>query len=630
MQGVRVVAVKGNARSGKTVGFENHALKRWAHGPWGDVFWYMQSDDAIEEYMEERGEWMLQNHEQIAEKIDDAYRRNARDRKRIGESLALWMAASPKTLRGKGAAFIVADEIDSYSKRVLPGLLTLLKNRQREFGTAALLAVASHPDAGPNYGVESIIAQGLRHLWWHRCGKCGKNVSPCPEADVRLNWNVAKLLKKCEGVERTDILDIVQAETRLICPHCGFAHDNDKRIQMTNETGAWVQPGQSLGKNRKVIGKHVVNEIMGFSIQAFMTPFITIGGVAREWVSGKFLHDDTGDDSTLRYVTVHSLGEVYEGAKEDEKTEDWKVVKNRMQSCYPYLMRTVPPGCHFLTAFVDIQGDRFEVRVVGWSQGRESWLIDAFAVKQIERDGVQMINVDPFNKLKDWAVLEDAVLKQSYPLSDNPTMHLPISRVAVDLGGGGNKELNTSATINARLWASGLISRKVAPIQEFRIMLVRGSAHKSGELYGKPKQVTHDDRGIALPTPVWERTANVHEIKRIIAKRMKITTPGPGKMNAPTDLSDRFFREIVSERLIGGEWVPSGRNETWDGWVACETARATLQPEREGLDFDKKPPYWARPFAFGVERGIEASVRSKASPYSRMLRYNRGLEGGGT
>jgi hypothetical protein len=41
--GCNVVAVKGNARGAKTLSAEAHALKRWAHGPYGDVLWYMQS-----------------------------------------------------------------------------------------------------------------------------------------------------------------------------------------------------------------------------------------------------------------------------------------------------------------------------------------------------------------------------------------------------------------------------------------------------------------------------------------------------------------------------------------------------------------------------------------------------------
>src|SRR3546814_10676949 len=48
----------------------------------------------------------------------------------------------------------------------------------------------------------------------------------------------------------------------------------------------------------------------------------------------------------------------------------------------PYPMKTVPPGVLFLTAFVDVQVDRFEVVVIGWNLQRESWLIDRFPIKQ--------------------------------------------------------------------------------------------------------------------------------------------------------------------------------------------------------------------------------------------------------
>ncbi len=220
------------------------------------------------------------------------------------------------------------------------------------------------------------------------------------------------------------------------------------------------------------------------------------------------------------------------------------------------------------------------------------------------------------------------MLNQTYPLQRDPTKHLPIARVGIDTGG------EDETTTNARLWSAGVIHRKEDPVPEWRILLTKGNAFKKGELYGKPRQVFRDDRGKELEHnaqellgPVWERTILVHQLKKIIRRRQNILVPGPGFMHAPQDLADVYFRELVSEKYISGEWIKEYANETWDAYVAAEVVRASLNPEDEGIRWDVRPPVWARPFVPGVDAGIDAKPRKLVSPYQRMLRVNRAEEG---
>lgn len=633
MQGVTVVAVKGNARGAKTLAGEAHALKRFEHGPYGDLLWYMQSDDDVDDYMEERGEWMLENHPGVAVRVDDTYKRQARNRKKIGESMARWLAATANTTRGKAAPMILADEIDGYRLKIAKSILTRLLNRQREFGSAALMYICSHPDIGPKFGIESVLRRSLRHLWWWNCLHCGKPSSPAAEAPIRMNWNVPLLLPKIKGVDRLDALDFVKDKVRLICPHCRGEINNRERLIMQKESAEWCHPGQRLVGDHKVDGPPIVQSFMGFTIQGFMSPFLQLNAAAEEWVSAKLDFDNTLDDTDLKEATVKTLGEVYEGATADVKIEKWDVVAKRMKSGGAYLMGRVPDDVDFLTAFVDIQTWGFSVAVIGWSaHGRESWLIDAFDIRQwqnteqaqrLGKRGMQQL--DPFNTLSDWAILEDAVFQQSYPLDRDPDWFMPIAKVGIDTGGGDD------TTWNARQWASSVIHRASDPIPDWRIALLKGNPHKTGELYGIPRQVMRDDRGKALPEdgraismlgPVWERTTLVFSLKKIVRKRQNVLTPGPGFMHAPQNLPEAKFREIVSEQLIGGEWVKDGDNELWDAYVGCEVVRASLNPEDPGINW-LKPPRWARPFRPDIDPGIDAKPAGMVSPYARMVRVNQ-------
>lgn len=623
--GVQVLAVKGPARSGKTVAGENRALKHWIYGPSVNVLWYMQSREDVEDYVEERVEWMLENHEAINAKVNWSDRRNSRSRKRIGTSLARWLAATKGTTRGKAAPLIIADEIDGYTPAVRRSILTRLINRQREFGTQALAYICSHPDEGPAEGIDAVLRECVTHLWHWQCQECGLYSSPSPEAEHRMTWNVAGLLEKYIELDRGEMLDRVEAEARLACPHCDHeigdepSYRDSERYRM-NASGVWLQEHQKVTENGEITGEARTAEKMGFTIHGFMSPFVTIGGLAREWANAKAEFDRTGQDTGLKEVVVKSLGETYAGTDTEKQIESWSVVKSRLRG--GYLMRTVPEGVRFLTAFVDIQGDRFEVRVIGWSADRESWLIDSFPIKQAPPDPETgrpaFDTIDPAHRLSDWNVIEDAVIRQSYPLADQPHMHLPIAKVAVDTGGEGE------TTVNARKWAGNIVGRKDDPVPNWRVLLTKGAASKKGELYGKPKKQEFDDTGKPLEAAIWERTVNVHELKGIIALRMKIDVPGPGKMHLPVNIPDRLVRELTAEQLINDDWVAiRARNETWDAWVACEVARETLQPVRGRPINWARPPGWAKPFEIGKEKGINASGRSRPGYWDRISKINR-------
>lgn len=620
--GVTMVGVKGPARSAKTVAAENVALKRWSNHP-TRVLWYMQSAEDMEDYMEERGEWMLQNHPRVAAKLT-IDRRTSLTRKRIGGQLALFRPATPKTTRGKSAPLVVADEIDGYSKRVRKAMLTLIRNRQREFGLEALAYICSHPDAGPTEGIDQVLSESLVHLWHWNCTHCRKASSPCAEADIRMTWNVSALLEKAEGMDPRAVRSMVKREARLVCPHCKATFNNAERIAMSN-AGCWVQPHQRLDPTGTVQGKRQTSDAMGFVIHGFMSPFIDLGDLAAEFALAKITADTTGDATNLKEVVVKSMGETFEGAKAEEQVENWKTIKARLSAPYP--LKHVPHGVDFLTAFVDVQGDRFEVRVVGWKRNLESFLIDVFPIKQWPNGDT----VDPANRLTDWDLIESRVLEMSWPLvsnrGDENDLFLSVARTAVDMGGAGG----TDGTVanNAKLWVAKITNpmrRDRLPVPSWKVQLQRGAASKKQpEIYGTPKQVLKDDAGRALTVPVFERTVNVHSIKKIIARRMKISE-GPGAMHLPANLPDRYWRELTAERLVNDEWIATGRNETWDGWVAAETARFTLRPDRPEIDWVEDRPVWAKPLPRGTQAGgsTDTVAATPQSYYDRFAQLNQG------
>src|SRR3546814_6583409 len=101
---------------------------------------------------------------------------------------------------GKAAPTIVADEIDAYAKKVRDAIMTHVTSRQEEFGNAAKAYLCSHPDAGPDGGIDAVLKDSLLHLWFVQCPECGHAASPAAEAEEadkpRWTWNVPEIDRK--------------------------------------------------------------------------------------------------------------------------------------------------------------------------------------------------------------------------------------------------------------------------------------------------------------------------------------------------------------------------------------------------------------------------------------------------
>lgn len=610
----RMIVVKGPARAVKTTAAENYLLKVGMFGPARNVLWYMHSEPDLRAYVEERVDFFMREHDRLADKIHTG--RGGRGKwnlRRVDGQKWEWLAANASTTRGRSAPFIVADEIDAMRPAIGDAIKTLIKNRQREYGALGKAYVASHPDRGPTAGIDQLLVDSDMRLRYWDCPHCAHKISPAVEApkERRVVWNVPEMMKaNAEEMDRDQLLDWVEQHVHLICPHCEGHISNEERLVL-DRAGQWIGKGQSIDEHENVSGEIVATEVAGFVIHAFMAPFVTLGGLAREYVDALLTYQETGSDELLRQVHVKSMGETHQDPDDPAaQTRDWKETKAAHLDT-GYRLKTVPRGVDFLTMMVDVQGNRFEAGVWGWSRNRECWLIDRFAFKQ--RLGLR--DIAPGDNLEDWEVLETG-MAMTYPLNDGSGKHLMIAKMAVDTGG------VPGVTNNARIWAANCLAEGKFPA--WRLMLSKGDRHLQGELYGKVNKVLYDDAERPLPVPVLERIVNVSAVKRMMAKRLQIELPGPNFIHLPSDVEDRHVRELVSETFVNGAWIARGRNETWDTLIMCEVARAVLAPENAKIDWEKDPP----PFAVPFDPSQNTSDGDRKSPetdfFDRLAQVNKG------
>lgn len=218
---------------------------------------------------------------------------------------------------------------------------------------------------------------------------------------------------------------------------------------------------------------------------------------------------------------------------------DWVMLKARKE---PYKMLTVPHGGDILTASVDVQEDRLEVKVKAWGKYEESWLV---YYGQIYGDT---------ESRQVWDQL-DIVLNRAYQSADGHDLRISI--MAVDAG------YRTQTVYN------------YCRFRKPRVIAVKGSSQANKRIINPPtdQDVTWRGQTIKGGAQLWIVGTNV--AKETIYGRIQISDSGSsGMMHFPEDVPDDYFMQLTAEKLVTRfdtrgfqklEWVKvSERNEALD------------------------------------------------------------------
>ena len=103
-----------------------------------------------------------------------------------------------------------------------------------------------------------------------------------------------------------------------------------------------------------------------FHLNEMTSPWTHWPSIIREWREANKEYKENGDINKLKTFVNTVLGETW---KERGKGADDNSLISRREE----YKADLPEGVLVLTASVDVQDDRFEVEVVGWGQGYESW-----------------------------------------------------------------------------------------------------------------------------------------------------------------------------------------------------------------------------------------------------------------
>lgn len=346
------------------------------------------------------------------------------------------------------------------------------------------------------------------------------------------------------------------------CPHCGhyqtldFANltwpkDNPERACFLcincrreidhKEKRAMIENCQ--WKPTKPTKKHA-----GFFLWAAYSfaPAAAWGAIATRFMDANRHYKNTGDFEKLKTLTNTDLGESWEERGQGVATIE--LTKNKAAPA-----ATVADDVLVITAGVDIQDDRIELEIVGWSQNHESWSL-AWEILPGDTDHPAV-----------WQDLDKQLARRFARADGAPAM--PINCCIVDHG------------------------HKTAQVEKFVLprQIRRVYAGKGSSVAGKPIVSAPGAKSKALKRKIWLLSIGTDTTKDVVMGRLRVTDPGqPGYCHFPNDRDEEYFRQLTAEEVVyrykrGVKtriWKKKrARNEALDLRVYATAALEILNPQ---------------------------------------------------
>ena len=277
---------------------------------------------------------------------------------------------------------------------------------------------------------------------------------------------------------------------------------------------------KAQGRKGRYVALHPEREVRGFHLNVLASSFCAWSGIVTEFLSAKEALDHGNPELMKAWVNT-KLGETWE--ERGESADDMALYSRR--EMYP---ATVPAGVLVLTCGIDVQDDRFELELVGWGVGKESWGIR-----------YQKIYGDPL-KPQIWEDL-DNFLQTRWRREDGAVMN--ILAAAMDTGGH-----HTDAVYRFCLerWQRHLYA-------------IKGRGGVETVFVSKPST------GNRVGVPLY--TIGVDNGKTMVYQRLNVQTPGPNYCHFPLDeaagYDETYFKGLTAEKQVV-RWKKGRPTTAWE------------------------------------------------------------------
>lgn len=439
-------------------------------------------------------------------------------------------------------------------------------------------------EAPPVLGILSIYNTGTRARWYWPCQHCGEHFEAKPGLDC---FTMPEFNELVEAVQSHDLMSLAADWAKVICPHCGAAHEPEQRTAMNRAVvdggrirgATWLHEGEKLVDGR-IAGERRRTQIASYWLGGVAAAYQTWPSIVHVYLQAVLTYAKTSDEGPLRRTTNTDQGAPYLPRSVKKKRSAEELVQRK--EGWP--RGQVPNGVRFLTAAIDVQSYGFVVHFMGWGVGLESWLVDRFKITASKREeGERFAAIDPAAYEEDWQILIDEVVEKTYRTESG--VELKALLTLCDSGG------KVGVTDNAYKFWRGCNQRGYG----HRLRLVKGTGNLNAPRVKRtwPDATKRKDRQSGRgDVPVW--LLNVNVLKDGVIGDLARAAPGPGYVHLGDWLEESYFDEMMAEIRTPKGWDNPNKkpNEAFDLHTYNRAGCVILSAE--GIDWDN-PPDWAMP-----------------------------------
>ena len=333
---IRKVVIMSAAQIGKTDAFILNPLGYYMDYAPAPILVMQPTLDMGQTFSKDRLAPMIRDTPELRDKVDvkSRYSGNTIMKKNFpGGHITIVGANSATGLASRPIKVLLADEVDRYpaSAGTEGDPLSLAQKRQTTFWDKKTVIVSTPVLKGQSR-IETEFNQSTREEWNVPCPACG-HYQPLVWANVVF--------------DRED----PQGEVRYKCERCG---------EVLGEY-QWKQ----AARRGRFVAENPGAEARGFHLNTLASTFCGWKEIVQKFLVAKEQLDQGNPEGMKVWVNTE-LGETWE--EQGEVVEDAELLGRR-----ELYEADVPDGVLVLTAGIDVQDDRFEVEVVGWGVGKESW-----------------------------------------------------------------------------------------------------------------------------------------------------------------------------------------------------------------------------------------------------------------
>ncbi len=499
---VRDVALMKSTQVGGTEILNNAVGYVIDHAP-GPCMVLMPTVDTAERWSKQRLTPMLAEMPCLSSKVAPARSRDSGNttlaKEFAGGVLVITGANSSSGLRSMPVKILLMDEIDEYDADLNDqgSAIELAERRTSTFARRKVLKISTPTVKGAS-AIESAFEAGDQRRYF----------VPCPHCEHR----------------QTLVIERLTDDGEFICEGCGALIDERNKIAMLAQ-GEW----RAAFPERAARSYH---------LNALYSPY----GIGYSWKEVAALRTEArrNPDKAVTFANT-ILGLPYES--DTQRIE----VSELTERAEAWPRRTIPEGCLLLTCGIDVQHNRWAVRIEGWGRNDQSWCID-----YVEIPG------DPTRE-EDWTDLDAIVFA---PIVNRFGVELRPCMVAIDSG---------NWTHEVYRWVRKHPSRNV--------IAVKGSSQPNKPVINRPTAQDVNTRGHTMRQGIQLWSVGVNTAKDTLFARL---TGDAGvdaherRCHFPADMPAEFYEQHGAERydMARKRWIkrPGARNEAWDCWVYAYAA----------------------------------------------------------